>query len=126
MIKRIRRNDIILILCVGILLFAAYVGFSFWKGKEGAYVVITIDGDEYQRISLQEQGEYPISIDGKETNRLRIENGKAYMVHAACPDQLCIHQKSIAKEKETIVCLPNKVVVTVIGGEENELDSFVK
>ena len=40
-----------------------------------------------------------------------------------CPDRLCVQQHAICKERETIVCLPNKVVVEVVGGEEADLDS---
>ena len=52
-----------------------------------------------------------------------IEEGVAHMEEATCPDHLCMEQKSISKDKETIVCLPNKVTVTVIGGESGELDA---
>ena len=45
------------------------------------------------------------------------------MEEADCPDLLCVHQKAISKEGESIICLPNKVVVTIRGGEETELDA---
>ena len=46
------------------------------------------------------------------------------MTEADCPDQLCVHQRAISKQKQTIVCLPNRVVVEVIGGEDAGLDSI--
>ena len=48
------------------------------------------------------------------------------MVEADCPDKLCVHQKAISKNNETIICLPNKVVVQVTSGEESEFDSVAK
>ncbi|OYP37556.1 hypothetical protein CG709_05765 [Lachnotalea glycerini] len=51
-----------------------------------------------------------------------IKDQKAKMEEANCPDKLCVHQKSIDKTGETIVCLPHKVVITVIDAKENELD----
>ena len=45
------------------------------------------------------------------------------MESADCPDQICVRQKAISKEGESIICLPNKVVVSIVGGEEKELDA---
>ena len=46
------------------------------------------------------------------------------MTDADCPDLLCVHQRAIDKEDETIVCLPNKVVVKVVGAKQkSDLDS---
>ena len=52
-----------------------------------------------------------------------IENGIAYVTDADCPDQLCVHQKAASKNHESIICLPNKVVVEVDGSEESEFDA---
>ena len=49
--------------------------------------------------------------------------GKAKMTDADCPDQLCVHQKAASKNHESIICLPNKVVVEVDGSEESEFDA---
>lgn len=51
--------------------------------------------------------------DGDVTNTLVIKGGVADMTSADCPDHLCVKQKAISKEGESIICLPNKVVVTV-------------
>ena len=55
-----------------------------------------------------------------------IENGKVKMKEADCPDQICVHHRAISKNRETIVCLPNKVVVEIVSSEESELDSIAK
>ena len=57
-------------------------------------------------------GSWPISEDRTveigDGNRLVIEDGKADMVWADCPDKLCVNQKAISREGESIICLPNK------------------
>ena len=45
------------------------------------------------------------------------------MTDADCPDQLCVHQKAASKNHESIICLPNKVVVEVNGNKESEFDA---
>lgn len=124
--QRFGKNDLILI---GVLLTAAlvifFVGNYFFK-EEGARVQVTVDGEVYGVYSLEEERTVAIKVDGVTTNVLQVKEGKAAMLTADCPDQLCVHQQAISGEGQTIVCLPNKVVAEVIGTEENDVDSVVK
>ena len=45
---------------------------------------------------------------------LIISGGKADMESADCPNQICVHHSAISHTGETIVCLPNRVVIEVI------------
>ena len=45
---------------------------------------------------------------------LVISDGKADMESADCPNQICVHHGAISHTGETIVCLPNRVVIEVI------------
>ena len=45
---------------------------------------------------------------------LVIFDGKADMESADCPNQICVHHSAISHTGETIVCLPNRVVIEVI------------
>ena len=79
-------------------------------------------------------GEYPLSEDQtiylpdteNYTNILIIEDGKAHMDEADCPDKLCINQGKINKAGQTIVCLPNKIVITVLSNADKDFDTVVK
>ena len=93
---------------------------------KGDQVQITVNGEIYGTYPLDVDKETPIQKDGKTTNLLVIRAGKADVTEADCPDKLCVHQKAISKTNETIVCLPNKVVVQVIGAGESELDSIAR
>ena len=93
---------------------------------KGDQVQITVNGEIYGTYPLDVDKEIPIQKDGKTTNLLVIKDGKADVTEADCPDKLCVHQKAISKTNETIVCLPNKVVVQVIGAGESELDSIAR
>lgn len=114
-----KKNDWILIASI---LVIAGIGFLIYTilGKQTAGLVkVTIDGELFGTYSLEKDQEIRIN----ETNHLLIEDGHADMIEADCPDQICVDHKTISKNKETIVCLPNKVVVEIVGGEDTEMDA---
>ena len=84
-------------------------------------VVVTVDGKVKGTYSLSDNTEVQIN----DTNTFVIENREVKMKESNCPDQICVHHKAISKNKETIVCLPNKVVIEITTGtgEEAEMDS---
>ena len=102
----------------------------FWGQirENGATAVVTVDGEERYRCSLFIEKE--IEID--DTNTLVIKDGAADMISADCPDQICVKHAPISNVGETIICLPNKVVVTIeslTGNEkpaQTEIDVIVK
>ncbi len=117
-----KKNDFILlgiILVVAVLSLGLYTHFA---QKDTGMVVITVDGDVFGTYSLKK--EQTIKIN--DSNELSIRGGLADMMEADCPDQICVKHKAISKNKESIICLPNKVVVEINGGEEAELDSVAK
>ena len=119
--NRLRRNDIILILT---LLLIASIGavYLFFFREEGNTVVVTIDGKNYGVYSLNENLTKDIysGEDDKDFNRLIIRDGKAYIESASCPDGICVNHKPIFRQGESIVCLPNGVVVTVIESDSSD------
>lgn len=124
--QRISKNDRIFmtVLLVGVVAIAAL--FYLRPKSSGVQVRVTIDGEEYGIYSLYENQEIPIRIDGVTANLLIIADGAADVTEADCPDKLCVHQKKISKNGETIVCLPNKVVVEIVGGAESGFDTIAK
>ena len=114
-----KKNDMLLAV---IVLIIAVLGLLFYRnlGQQTAgTIIVTVNGDVYGTYSLRQDQEIPI---GK-TNCLVIQDGKADMIEADCPDQICVDHKAISKNKESIVCLPNKVIIEVVGGEESSLDA---
>ncbi len=124
--KRLSLNDMKFIIGIAAALLLLFALSIFLGGEKGAEVLITIDGELYGTYSLSENQEIPIIIDGVTTNLLVIKDGKADMIEADCPDKLCVHQRAVSKNNESIVCLPNKVVVQVTGAKESGFDSIAK
>ena len=111
-----------LLLIAGILITAAAIWRYFRSVRpEGAEAVVFVDGEETARYSLEESLETEISSPWG-SNLLVIEEGRAKIIEADCPDKLCVNQKAIRFQGESIICLPHRVTVTIEGGQENELD----
>ena len=112
------RLDIIVIaaiLLVSLLLVLAV----FLARKEGAVAVVEIGGEVV--------GEYPLSRDGVfplngGTNVLVIEDGTAYLNYSNCPDHTCELTGKIRYVGQSIVCLPNRVAITVTGEAKDGVD----
>ena len=60
-----------------------------------------------------------------EYNLLSCENGEIRMIRSSCPDLLCVHHRPVSSAGENIICLPHKLVIEIIGAQENELDGVV-
>lgn len=121
--KILTKLDVILIAVV-LLAVAALAWYIKPSGSGGGMQVqITLDGEVYGTYNLTEDREIDIR-QASGDNRLLIRSGEIWMEEADCPDQYCIRQGKIHVEKQTIVCLPHKLVATVLpaAGAGNESD----
>ena len=106
--------DIALILVI-LAIGAVVLLVSHNDREQGAYVIVTVQNREVARYSMAINGIYDINENNGNTNRIEIKDGRVRMIEASCPNHLCIHQGWIRFEGQSIVCLPNKVTVTVCG-----------
>lgn len=91
------------------------------KGQDGTEVVVSVDGRVVAAYSLDTDGEYELNSG---SNILLIQNGKASITTASCPDKLCVKMKSISQLGQSIICLPNKLVVTVKDNKINNSKEY--
>lgn len=117
-VKKKYRLDIIII--SAILLFSVGLLLVSLLSKEvGNTVVVEINGKTVATYSLNQNGEY--SLNGG-TNVLVIEDGKAYLNYSNCPDHTCEKTGKIQYVGQSIICLPNKIAITIKGEAEGGVD----
>ena len=109
--KKSYRLDIIIIAAILLVSFALLLVVTLSK-EEGSVVVVEIDGNVVATYPLNENAEY--SLNGG-TNNLIIANGKAYLNYSNCPDHTCEKTGKIQYVGQTIICLPNKIAITIKG-----------
>lgn len=122
-----KKKDIYIILAVVLLIFMSFILYRYMSGEAGSIAVVTVNGE---RI-----GEYPLAVDctvkingwnGGELEMI-IADGKADMEASDCPDRICVKHRPIGRVGESIICLPNRVVITVEGnGETTGLDAVAR
>ena len=118
--KRKRRNDVILVVGLLLVIFAAGLALFLFRSV-GDTVTVTVNGEKYAEYSLSEDREIEIRV-GEGYNVLVIEEGRAYVKNASCPDGICSSHRPISHDGESIICLPNKVVIEIRTTETDQPD----
>ena len=119
----LQKKDWILIAIIVFVAGLAFLLHGLIVGKGAGCVTVKVKGEIQGVYSLAEDRVIEIN-DG--TNILKIRNGTADMAKANCPDKLCVNQRAISKNGESIICLPNEVVVTVDSSENSEFDAVAQ
>ena len=117
---KLEKRDKLLIVIVVCVALCAFLAHQIIGGDGAGKVTVKVNGELKGTYSLAE--DQTIEINGG-TNILQIKNGKADMTEADCPDQLCVNQRAISRQGESIICLPHKVGVEAESSESSELDA---
>ena len=109
-----KKTDVCLIGALLLIGAGLFLGYRIFYRQAGASVEITVDGEVYQTLLLTKDQELEIPTEDGGRNLLTIKDGSADMTEANCPDELCVKQAKISHKGETIVCLPHKLVITIV------------
>ena len=124
-LNSMKKNDVILTVVILALALAAFGGISWYSANstKEPEAVIYLDGKEQGRYSLNQDTVVEIPAEDGNYNLLEIKDGQADMTKASCPDKICVNHRPVKHQGESLVCLPNKVVVEIANGQEPEIDS---
>ena len=113
-----KKKDMVLGIGIVVIALIMLLIMQMTRTEEGNRVQITLDGKVYGTYSLGKNRVIEVK-DGSFYNKIRIEDGKAYMEEANCPDGYCEEQGKISGRTQTIVCLPHKLVVEVLEADND-------
>lgn len=118
--KFFKKGDIVVLVVVAVVCIALFLGLYVFNSNKGAYVQIEQNGSVIATLPIDEDAVYNVESDGKITNTVQIKNGEVSVTYADCPDQICVNHAPASLAGESIICLPNEVVVSVVGQNGNE------
>ncbi|MEE9258612.1 MAG: NusG domain II-containing protein [Nitrospinaceae bacterium] len=108
-------------------LFVLNVGLlAVWGAgyDQGSWVVIEVDQKEVARLPLSQDRH--THVEGPlGTTEVEIKNGKARIVRSPCKNKVCIKSGYIQYADRLSVCIPNKVVVRILGENSRGVDTIV-
>lgn len=112
------KADKILIVIVVLLSFAS-LGYINRQGltDEDTYVSIQYNGEEIRKVIFDRQivgTTIPIETE-LGYNLIEIGDERVRVLEADCPDQIDVEQGWISRKGETLICLPNRLVVELKG-----------
>ena len=118
----IRKADIILFIALVVIGLAASAALSLSHGEAGAgaKVVIESGGELYATYPLSEDLTISVPAPGRGENVVEISGGTVSVTEASCKNQVCVRHGAISKTGESIVCLPNRLVVRIQSGSAEE------
>ena len=118
------KRDFILITSVIAAGIVITLAFLFLQ-KPGNIVTVSVNGNITAQFPLNEDRIYEIAGENGGKNILHIENGEAWIEEASCPDKLCVNMGRISKNGQTVICLPNRVVIEIRSNKDNGVDAVL-
>ena len=117
-----KKKDFLLIGVILIVALAFWFVVNLMTAETGGMLRISVDNETFGIYELSEDQEILIG----ETNKCQIKDGQVIMLYGECPDQVCVHSRAISKNGQTIICMPNKVVLEIMDGTDDVVDIMVR
>jgi hypothetical protein len=116
------------ILIVSILIIAGvFFGFKALQHDSSGNLIAVVsqDGEEIETVNLTKlEDSQTIVIEEPLHQVILAERGRIRFEESDCPNQNCVDTGWLTKAGDKAVCLPNKVVITIEGEGESEVDIF--
>lgn len=118
-----RRRDIIIILLLLAGCVAAMVLLQQGKGKSTAE--ISVNGELVASYVLADTPDGSFTLPEAPGMVFSIKDGAISVTETDCPDKRCMHMGAIRKPRETILCMPHRLVITISATESSDAPDVV-
>ena len=98
-------------------IFAGCLALWLLPRGGGETVLVYQDGKLLRTLDLRQDTVFTVEGPAGE-NTVTVTGGEVFVSQADCPDQVCVRQGFISDGTVPIVCLPNQLVIEIVGGGE--------
>ena len=122
MSRIVKTADIIIIAVALVLSFVTlFVADAMGNNGEKRVCVISVDGKEYARYDLDKIHEDELLIVENHfgINHIKITSDGVKVIYSDCPNKVEMIDKYINKPGEVLVCMPHRLVIEIMGSDEN-------
>lgn len=121
MVLIMNKSDLKLIIVMILVILVIYFAVQFTK-VEGTNAIVYYEDEDILNIDLSIDNEY--IVDGELGDVvLEVKNGKIRVKKENSPKNICSKEGFIGDSSRTLICLPNKIIVKIVG--DSEIDGVV-
>lgn len=113
--KKLYINDTILNILIILLCISVPICLSVFAHDGKKTAIVSVDGEKVKEMPLSQNSSF--YVEGME---IVVQNGKVNVTRSDCPDGLCMNMKHAEKVGDSIICVPNKVSVRIVGGDNEK------
>jgi len=115
--------DIFIILFILLLSVLFLVINSVGAYKNSDSVIITVNGSIYGQYPLNINNEIAVSTEFG-CNTVIIDNNSVYVSNATCKEGLCVNEGRISKTNQSVICMPNRLCISISNNTKEALDGY--
>lgn len=133
-VNKFKKGDIILIAVI-LLIALIFMGVRWLQDRtqiknSGNYsATIKIDNEIYKTVELTTETQYVEIRNDRGYDILKIHDNGIEVVESDCPQKICFTFGLISKPRETIICIPMRMVIEINGTSvdtDDEIDVIVR
>ncbi|MBI4652175.1 NusG domain II-containing protein [Candidatus Desantisbacteria bacterium] len=116
-------RDIIFVTTLSLFFFAWIIAENFYKKSPPGFGIVEIKGTVSKTFSLDKN--CIIKVNGPlGITEIEVLEKNIHILRSACPNHICIKAGWISKAGETLICLPNKIIVKIpLSGTDDKIDA---
>ena len=121
------KSNVFWIVILGSVILMSTLAAFFLTRAPMSYAGIYQDGELIRTIDLSDVPEpymfYATGDAGR--NVISVEHGRISVFAASCPDLICVRRGWLSSGVVPIVCVPNRLLITLNNGPANNIDAVV-
>ena len=122
MVLFMNKSDIKLVFILFIIIVCLFVFINVTK-KDGVLAEVYYENEKILTIDLSVDDEY--TVDGALGDVvIEVKNKKVRVKEENSPKNICSKEGYIGDSSRTLICLPNKIIIKIVG-ESEEIDGVV-